>query len=264
MRVLVTGLGTLGSEIVDQLLERGDEVIGVDSSEWIIAAFRDHKNLTKIMGDYSDVSGKFDLVISTAAYKHVDLIENNKQAAFWNNVMLLEKFYNQVKGKLVFISTDKAVEPSSYYGKTKKIGEKLTFERGGIVVRMGNIMSSSGSVIPKWEKCIEDGLPLPITDPEMTRYMLPVDEMVTKILALLPHAKAGQVVIPEMGEPIKLIDLVKLVLDKHKACERCSNTLDHCNIIGLRPGEKMHEKLKWDNEVIKYKDDNGIIVERSK
>jgi len=270
MKILITGFaGSLGSEFTNQLLDRGDEVVGVDNNEWGVAAFEDHPKLTKVLGDFSDMTGKYDLIIHCAAYKHIDLIEHNKQAGFWNNVMLTEKLYNQVKGQILFISTDKAVEPSSYYGKTKKIGEKLTFERNGIVARLGNIMSSSGSVIPKWEKCIEEGKPLPITDPEMTRYMIPVKDAVRKILALLPQAKSGQVIIPEMGEPIKLMDIAFKIIQKEKSgyinMRITGNTVKWKNdypieIIGLRPGEKMHEKLKWDNEITTYKDNNGEIL----
>jgi len=256
MKILITGAaGTLGTELCKQLLDRGDSVVAVDNCEWAVAQLFDHPNMTKVLGCFGDMTGKYDLIIAAAAYKHIDLIEKNQQAGFWNNVMLLEKLYNQVKGQILFISTDKAVEPSSYYGKTKKIGEKLTFERNGIVARLGNIMASSGSVIPKWEKCIEEGKPLPITDPDMTRYMIPVEDAVKKILALLPKAKAGQVIIPEMGQPLKLEDIANKVLSEHDE----DWTTYPKEIIGLRPGEKMHEKLHYDYEKSIYHDEYGDI-----
>jgi UDP-N-acetylglucosamine 4,6-dehydratase len=265
MRCLITGFGgTLGTEFVKQLLKKNWDVVGVDNAEWCVAAFFDHPNLTKRLMDFSDITGDHDLIIHCGAYKHVDLIENNQDSALVNNITkYLQLLKNCTFKKLLFISTDKAVEPSSYYGWTKQEGERITFEYGGIVARLGNIMASNGSVIPKWEKCIDDGVPLPITDPNMTRYMISVEEAVAKILHLLPHANPGQVIIPEMGEPIKLMDLVDQVIEKHGLKYGFMGEPESypTEIIGLRPGEKMHEKLKWDNEIEIYKDKNGGIYE---
>jgi FlaA1/EpsC-like NDP-sugar epimerase len=262
MRTLITGFaGTIGGEFTRQLLAKGWQVTGVDSNEWAVAQFEDYPNLDKKLDDFKNVGGDYDLIIHCAAYKHVDLIESNQDSAYSNNVVKTANFYNNIQGKVLFISTDKAVEPASFYGETKKIGEELTAERGGVIARLGNVMSSNGSVIPKWEKCIEEGKPLPITDPNMTRYMIPVEKAVASILELLSHAQPGQVIIPEMGEPVRLKDLVYKVLIKHDFTQPHNYPTE---IIGLRPGEKMHEKLKWDDEKVIYQNDLGMIVERKK
>lgn len=253
--ILITGgAGTLGAEFARQLLEQGKDVLVVDNCEWAIAQMFDHPKLIKKLADFCNVTGEYELIIHCAAYKHVDLIENNQDEALVNNVEKTHRLYTNCKGKILFISTDKAVEPKSYYGELKRTGEQMTFDFNGIVARLGNIISSSGSVIPKWEKCIDDGVLLPITDPNMTRYMIPVDKAVKSILCLYPNAKRGQVIIPEMGEPIKLTELAKQVCDKR-------GVLLKYKVIGLRPGEKMHEKLKWDSEQLIYASKHGGIYE---
>lgn len=256
MNILITGaFGTLGSEFVKQLLDRGDTVTGIDNNEWAVASYPDRDGLTKVLGDFDTIWGPYDLLIHCAAYKHVDLIENNRLAGSENNVEKTRRLYNHIAAPILFISTDKAVEPSSYYGATKQEGEALTKNFNGVIARMGNIMGSSGSVIPKWERAIVDNVPLTITDWGMTRYMQPVDNLVEKILALYPHAKPGEVIIPEMGPPLSLKDVVYSVLDRH------SLPHDYPTVsVGMRPGEKLHEKLLWDWETAVYTDTNGIIV----
>jgi len=256
--ILITGFGgTIGGEFTRQLLAKGKEVVGVDNNEWAVAQFEDHPNLTKRLMNCKDITGNFDLVIHCAAYKHIDLIETNQDSGLENNVMVTRELLNNVKfNRFLFMSTDKTVEPSSFYGWTKHEGEQMVKDAGGIVARLGNILASTGSVIPRWEKCIDDGTPLPVTDPKMTRYMIPVDEAVSKMLKLLRNAKPGQVIIPEMGDPIKIEDLVHEVLLKHGKDDSYP-----CKIIGMRPGEKLDEKLKWDYEKTIFSNKHGEIVE---
>ena len=256
MKILVTGMGTIGNEFIKQLLERGDEVTAVDNNEWAVASYPDHPKLKKHLSDFFRIGGRFDLVIHTAAYKHVDLIEKNKKAAYYNNIGATYWLYRETKGsKILFISTDKAVEPKSYYGETKQEGERLTYKHGGIVARLGNVLASSGSVIPKWEKCIEDSQPIPITDWKMTRYFIPVDKAVDKILKLWKIAKPKQVIIPDMGKPIALKKIFKQVLAKHHLWRYPTE------IIGKRKGEKLHEKLHWKDEKLVKRNDYGKIYD---
>lgn len=255
--ILITGFaGSIGGEFTRQLLQAGKEVVGVDNNEWAVAQFENHPKLTKRLMNCKDITGTFDLVIHCAAYKHVDLVENNQDSGLENNVMVTRELFKNVRfSKFLFMSTDKTVEPASFYGWTKHEGEQMTKEHGGIVARLGNILASTGSVIPRWERCIDEGIPLPVTDPKMTRYMIPVDEAVFKMLKLLRKAKPGQVIIPEMGEPIVLSDLIKKVLEK-------KGLKDYpIDIIGLRPGEKINEKLKWDYEKTILSNKYGEIVE---
>lgn len=255
MNLITGGAGTIGKEFAKQLLEKGKEVLVVDNNEWAVAQMLEHPNLKVKLMDFRDIVGHFDLVIHCAAYKHVDIIENNQDTALLNNVLKTQELYKNIYfKKLLFISTDKAVEPSSYYGITKKEGEEITKRYGGIIARLGNVMSSNGSVIPKWERCIDDGVPLPITDINMTRYMIPVDEAVDKILNLLPHARDGQIIIPSMGKPINILDMAKELCKKR-------NVDFNYEVIGIRPGEKLNEKLKWNQEKVTYKNINGEILE---
>lgn len=261
-KAMVTGFaGTVGSEFVRQLLADGWEVEGIDNSEWAVAAFPDMGGLEKRLGDFASVKGEFGLVIHCAAYKHVDLIESNLDQAYANNVAKTESLYQNVTGPVLFISTDKAVEPASFYGSTKMEGEVITKARGGVTARMGNIISSSGSVIPKWEAAFEKGLPLPITDPAMTRYMITAGQAVSRILALYPKASPGDVIIPEMGSPRSLVGIAESVLEA-KGLTREQARAYPKETIGRRPGEKTHEKLKWDDEETVYQDLNGIIARR--
>lgn len=259
MKAMITGFaGSLGSEFTRYFLERGDEVVGVDNSEWAVAAFPDHERLEKRLDDFAcQTDLGIDLCVHAAAFKHVDLIESNRLAAETNNVHRTFSLYALQRKAVLFISTDKAVEPSSWYGETKKRAEELTHGRGGVVARLGNVMGSSGSVIPKWEAAIEKGDPLPVTDLRMARYMLPAREAVEKVMALLPFAAPGSTIIPEMGPEVTLSELIAKMLEKH------GKSKDYPTVtIGMRPGEKLREKLKWDDEEIVYQDTNGIIVRR--
>jgi UDP-N-acetylglucosamine 4,6-dehydratase len=256
MRILVTGYaGTIGGEFTRRYLEMGHEVTGVDNNEWATVVYPEHRNLTKILGDFSNISGEFDLIIHCAAYKHIELIEHNRRSAFENNVVKTEFLYDYIKAPILFISTDKAVEPSSYYGVTKQMGEETTKKYGGVIARLGNVMNSTGSVIPKWEQAVAENKPIPITDFSMTRYMLPVEDMVDKIIRLQEYAKKGQVIIPEMGRPIKLKTLFKRFLET-KGLEDYP-----VKIIGFREAEKKYEQLKWADERVVYKDKYGEIVQ---
>ena len=256
MNILITGaFGTIGGEFTRRYLEMGHEVTGIDNNEWALVAYPEHERLNKVLGDFANVSGEFDLIIHCAAYKHIEVIENNKQSAFENNITKTDYLYKYVKGPVLFISTDKAVEPSSYYGVTKQVGEELTRNYYGVVARLGNVMNSTGSVIPKWEEAIRKGEPIPITDFKMTRYMLPVDEVVDRVIRLYEKAKTKQTIIPEMGKPITLRSLFKKFL-------KTKGLKDYpVKIIGFREAEKKHEQLKWDNEIVVYKDKYGEIVQ---
>lgn len=249
--VLITGgAGSLGRAFV-KLLEPDHEVVVTDSSEWAMAELQAlYPTVRCVLGDFTDypLSGMEDVIIHAAAYKHVELGERNPASFVTNNLTKTVEFYEKVCQsitRLLYISTDKAVEPASVYGATKFLAERLTWEISGQVARLGNILSSSGSVIPLWEKAIAENRPIPITDPSMTRYMIGADEAVSQIWE---QFEAGRkLIIPEMGEPVRILDMMSEVLKRH-GFEKGSDYLPGVEVIGKRPGEKTHEKLIWDYE----------------
>lgn len=228
------------------------DVIVVDSSEWAIAEMRSlYPEATYWLGDFVDypLKGSEDIIIHAAAYKHIDLGESNVASFINNNVTKTIKFYEnagQTLARVLFISTDKAVEPNSAYGFTKSLGELLTKQIGGSVARCGNFLLSSGSVVPVWEAQIAANKPITITDERMTRYVIEINEAVSQIWAQFMEGR--QLIVPDMGEPMRLLDLMAEVLKRH-GYKQASDYKPGVQLIGMRPGEKLHEKLVWDNEL---------------
>jgi len=247
-KIAITGgAGSLGRAFV-KFLTQSHEVVVVDSNEWAVAELQqEYTDMTIKLMDFADYRFEDapDLLIHLAAYKHVNLGETNVASFVDNNVVKTHTLLRRAKEmatKVLFVSTDKAVEPVSLYGFTKAIGERLTWEKKGFVARLGNIIGSSGSVIPAWEASIARGEPIKVTDPEMTRYMIEADDAVKQIWR--GYEKNQQLIIPDMGEPQKLMDIVLAVLKKHnyKSLEAYGPGI---TIIGRRVGEKQHEQLVW-------------------
>lgn len=250
-KILITGAGgTLGRAFIKRLRLRGFTLVGVDNSEWATAEnCKLFPEIENRLGDFSETDLKgVDTIIHCAAYKHVDLGEKNPESFLRNNVYNFMDFILRLKKqKLLFISTDKAVNPISFYGVTKLTGETLTESIGGSIARLGNILGSNGSVIPIWEENIAKKEPITVTNFEMTRYVIEADDAVEQIWA--QFLKDKKLIIPDMGKPITLMELLEKVLAKH-SYNSLTEYKPGFDIIGLRPGEKMHEKLKWDHEKI--------------
>ena len=248
--VLITGgAGSLGKAFVNSLKDKY-KVIVVDNNEWAIAEMRADKSIDLHLGDYIDYdfdAEPVDYVIHCAAYKHVDLGETNPTPFIDNNIMKTEKLFKKLyclKIPFVFISTDKAVEPISLYGFTKAIGEKLALYYGGSIARLGNILASNGSVIPRWEELITKEQPVEITDERMTRYFIEDFEAVTQIWdQFKAHEK---IIIPKCKE-IRILDLLTHVLQK-KGYDKASDYTPGIVFTGMRPGERLHERLEWPYE----------------
>lgn len=246
-KVFITGIaGTLGKEFARQLQDTY-EVHGCDNSEWAVVEAR--KELTKVknitLTDYAPLFWNGDFFIHCAAYKHVDQGEKDPISFISNNISKWNSILPYLRGRILFISTDKAVEPISVYGYTKALGEHLTRYYGGSVARLGNIISSNGSVIPLWENAIENNLPIPVTDLRMTRYMISANDAVKYIWQRF--LKRDKLIIPEMGKPMKLKEIITLVLKRH-GYKSFNAYKPGIKIIGMRAGEKLEEKLKWPNE----------------
>jgi FlaA1/EpsC-like NDP-sugar epimerase len=190
------------------------------------------------------------IVFHAAAYKHVHLVEQNPVEGVINNLASMKNGADLAHEfgceQFIFISSDKAVRPAGVMGATKRIGELYVqslnsqSECSFFAVRFGNVFGSSGSLVPNIIKRIRQGEPVQITHPDMTRYFMLLPEAVSLILQACLHAKGGEVFILDMGNPVKVVDLVKdliLLLGRQPEIDV------PIEFIGPRPGEKLHEEL---------------------
>lgn len=270
--VLVTGAGgSIGSEICRQimrvgpkqllLLGHGENSIYLINQELkniykdgpiipIIADIRDKQQLDQIFTQYNP-----QVVFHAAAHKHVPLMEIQPMAAVLNNIYGTRNVAD-IAGRhgverFVMISTDKAVNPTSVMGATKRVAEKViismndTYDTKYITVRFGNVLGSRGSVIPLFKKQIEAGGPVTVTDPKMTRYFMTIPEASQLVLQAGAMGKGGEVFLLDMGEPVKIIDLARNMI-RLSGLEPDKDI--HIKITGLRPGEKKYEELLTSEE----------------
>ena len=268
--VMVTGgAGSIGSELARQIARNGpSKLIIFDQAESplyfvhleLIAA-NPGVEIVPVIGDITDekrLGDTFaqyqpDYVVHAAAYKHVPMMECNITEAVQNNVFGTLQVVrcaarNRAK-KFVLISTDKAVNPTSVMGATKRIAEHIVLAWPGLrgsgtdfrVVRFGNVLGSDGSVVPLFKRQLATGGPLTVTHPDITRYFMTIPEAVQLVLqAAAIDAATGRICMLEMGEPVRIVDLAEQLI-------RLSGLQPHRDVqivfTGLRPGEKMHEEL---------------------
>ena len=258
-KVLITGAGgSIGSEISRQCLKYGvKELILLDHSEFNLYSITEELNSTIVKSVMHSVLNfktlertistcKPDIILHAAAYKHVPLVESNIEEGIQNNVIGTKNCIDlaikyDVK-KFILISTDKAVRPTNVMGATKRICELYA---GNVdsknteiaAVRFGNVLGSSGSVIPKFKAQIEKGGPITVTDPKITRYFMLIPEACELVLQTGAIAKGKEIFILDMGEPIKIVDLAK------KMIELSGKKDIQIEFSGLRPGEKLYEEL---------------------
>ena len=201
---------------------------------------------------------KPEIIFHVAAYKHVSLVEKNPIESIKNNVLGSLNIYTEsIKhhcSDLILVSTDKAVRPKSLMGLTKRLSElclqALYKEHGKNIkmsmVRFGNALESSGSVIPLFKKQIHDGGPITLTHKDVTRYFMTIPEAAELVLHASSLAEGGEVFILEMGNPVKIIDLAKRMIKLSGLTLKDENNLSgdiEIKEIGLFPGEKLHEEL---------------------
>ena len=194
------------------------------------------------------------VIFHAAAYKHVPMMEEHPSAAVEVNVggtmTLLDLAAEYDVDRFVFVSTDKAVDPACVMGATKRLGELLVNEYAAAIgrrwacVRFGNVLGSSGSVIPIFEKELADGEPLTITHEEMTRFFMTIPEAVHLILKAATMAESADLFVLDMGEPVRIVDLA-LDLMRLRGVDPAKRPLV---FTGLRPGERLHEELFFSNE----------------
>jgi len=272
--VAVTGAaGSIGSELCRQIIQfKPAKLLLIDHSEFgmfqieqeflsydvqgielhfVIADINDQATMGRVLGQHLP-----EIMFHAAAYKHVPLMEHNAQIAIRNNVLGTKSIVDLADrfgvDRFVLISTDKAVRPTSVMGSTKLIAEKYlqaTAENSRtqfITVRFGNVLNSAGSVVPTFRRQIMEGGPITVTHPEMTRFFMTIPEAVQLVLQAGYVGETGQVLILDMGEPVKIVDLAK---DMISLCGLRYPDDIEIQFTGLRPGEKMYEELFYGNEV---------------
>jgi FlaA1/EpsC-like NDP-sugar epimerase len=279
-RVLITGAGgSIGSEISRQCVNFGaSELILLDHSEFNLYKISEELNsykpkvvmqsvVNRELVDETFKKYKPDIVIHAAAYKHVPLVEENITEAVLNNIIGTKNIIDfaikhRVK-KFVLISTDKAVRPTNVMGVTKRVCELYaqninTEENIEIVsVRFGNVLGSSGSVIPKFKSQISSGGPITVTHPDITRYFMLIPEACELVLQAASIGKGGEIFILDMGKPIKIVDLAK------KMIELSGRDDIEIEFSGLRPGEKLYEELLISDSEMKTEYESITVADKS-
>ncbi|HEY8963848.1 MAG TPA: nucleoside-diphosphate sugar epimerase/dehydratase [Alphaproteobacteria bacterium] len=294
-RVVVTGAGgSIGSELSRQIIAlKPAAMVLLDFSEYnlyeldltmadladgvpyrcALCNVRVEEQVRKVFADF-----KPEIVFHAAALKHVPLVELNASEGVLTNVsgtrIVAEACRDYHVATMVQISTDKAVNPCNVMGATKRLGEAMAqamdLEAGNgtrfVTVRFGNVLGSSGSVVPLFRKQLEKGGPLTVTHPDICRYFMTIREAVSLVLQASSHALShpeyrGQILVLDMGAPVKIADVARQMI-------RLANLRPDIDVkieyIGLRPGEKMYEELFDDGEEQVRTDSPSILAARSK
>ncbi len=265
-RVLVTGAaGSIGSEIARQLLSIGvREAVLLDNAESALYDLemelraKGRTNFRPIIGDVRDRDAmarlftdvRPEIVFHAAAYKHVPLMEAQPDQAVRTNVMGTRNIAelccaNDVE-ECVLVSTDKAVNPTSVMGASKRVAEQFVQSLGGscgtrfVTTRFGNVLGSNGSVIPLFRKQIAEGGPVTVTDPEVTRFFMTIPEACRLVLEAGAMGKGGEIFVFDMGAPVRIIDLAEKMI---RLSGKQPGRDVAITITGLRPGEKRFEEL---------------------
>ncbi len=262
--VLITGAGgSIGSELCRQVLRAGPaKLVMVDHAENnlfeidrqvssrgrvvpIIADVRDEAVMERIIEEHRP-----SVIFHAAAYKHVPMMELNPLEAIANNAIATARLSALADRlgvqRFCLISTDKAVEPKTVMGATKAFGERIIESRGAgsktkfAAVRFGNVLGSSGSVVPIFRQQIAAGGPVTVTDREMTRYFMTIPEAVQLVIEATGIADGGDIFVLDMGEPVRIMDLAEnmIRLSGHEPGRDIA-----IDVVGIRPGEKLHEEL---------------------
>jgi FlaA1/EpsC-like NDP-sugar epimerase len=267
-RVLVTGAGgSIGQELCRQIrshdpaslhmLDHDEsnlhtlqlELYGralMDSSEIIIADIRDETRIRQVFRLTQP-----DVIFHAAAHKHLPLLERHPGEGVKSNVLgtqnVVQAALESGAKNMVLISTDKAADPRSILGATKRLAEMIVHAHAGdrmrdCSVRFGNVLGSRGSLLAVVADQIERGEPVTVTDPDVTRFFMTVEEAVGLVLSAAPMAESGETFVLDMGEPVRIVDLVRRYAEQLRVPDV------QIRFTGLRPGEKLHERLFSEKE----------------
>ena len=279
--VFVTGGGgSIGSELINQIAKYNPKkIINIEINENAsylmelelkrkypyldykteIASVRDLDKLDMLFNKY-----KPEILFHAAAHKHVPLMENNPEEAIKNNIFgtknVAECCLKYKLESVVLISTDKAVNPTNVMGATKRVCEMI-FQKYSekdsntkfMAVRFGNVLGSNGSVIPIFSKLIEEGKNLTLTHKDIIRYFMTIPEAAQLVIEAATIGKGGEILILDMGEPVKIYDLAKNMI-------KLSGSDVGIDIVGLRPGEKLFEELLYDVNSSEKTSNNKIFI----
>ncbi|MDB9707889.1 polysaccharide biosynthesis protein [Planktotalea frisia] len=280
--VMVTGAGgSIGSELCRQLLdikpshivlyERSEfELYKIDLELRVLAEAAGIKITTRL-GSVVDarrvravlVETRAEIVLHAAAYKHVPLVEENELEGARNNVVgtqvVAEAALEAGVERFILISTDKAVRPTNMMGATKRLAELVVQDLQArstttrfSMVRFGNVLGSSGSVLPLFERQIRRGGPVTVTHPEVTRFFMTIPEAARLVLLAGAYATGGDVFVLDMGKPMKVLDIARRMIELSglRVMENGEGDID-IEITGLRPGEKLYEELLIDGDSLR-------------
>ena len=279
--VFVTGGGgSIGSELINQIAKYNPKkIINIEINEnasYLMELelkrkypYLDYKTEIASVRDFDKLDMLFDkykpeILFHAAAHKHVPLMENNPEEAIKNNIFgtknVAECCLKYKLESVVLISTDKAVNPTNVMGATKRVCEMI-FQKYSekdsntkfMAVRFGNVLGSNGSVIPIFSKLIEEGKNLTLTHKDIIRYFMTIPEAAQLVIEAATIGKGGEILILDMGEPVKIYDLAKNMI-------KLSGSNVGIDIVGLRPGEKLFEELLYDVNSSEKTSNNKIFI----
>lgn len=269
--LIIGGTGTIGKGLIKELIKQNPKVIRILSrdeyKQFVMQnEIKDKSKFRFLIGDVRDyerverAANDIDVIFNLAAMKHVPACEYNPDEAIKTNIIGMENVikaavYHNVEN-VIFTSTDKAINPSNSYGATKLLAEKLVqaanYSKGAVrtrfvAVRFGNVMGSRGSVIPLFKKQIGENRKVTVTDPEMTRFMMTLNEAVELIMSAGEKSIGGEVFVLKMPV-IKLYDLAEVIIEETAKKLSIEKKEVDIEIIGLRAGERKYEELMTKEE----------------
>lgn len=273
-RILVAGgAGSIGSELVRQLAPY-NKVYVLDINEsgvfdiveplktkgfWVVGRVGDVRDLATVKDVFQDF--KPQIVFNGAAYKHVPLMEYTPLEAIQTNIIGHYNLVHTAKTwecveKFLFISSDKAVSSNSVMGASKKMGEVITCNQGKgfLAVRFGNVLGSRGSLLTIWERQVQAGEAITITDPRMERYFMSIEDAVKLVIKAAELGKGGEIYCLDMGKKVNIMELATRLIEEMKTGKLA--------VSGIRPGETLTESLMTEEEAERAtKTDNFFVIQ---